>query len=121
ALAAGVGASARVAVIAGVVLGAFRHAHETPDLVSAQRAMLLALPAIALYRIANGTSRGLGIMQHDALSGGLLHSLAKIGALVAFVWLGLPRVVGGGGTAVIRGVPGVTAAAARACGPARHW
>jgi glycosyltransferase involved in cell wall biosynthesis/O-antigen/teichoic acid export membrane protein len=103
-----------VAVVAWVVLGAFPHAQETPDLVSAQRAMLLALPAIAAYRIANGTSRGLGIMQHDALSGGLLHSLAKIGSLVAFVWLGLPRLVGASVTAVIAATLGFTAAAGAA-------
>ena len=114
ALLAGLGSSAVVAGVGWLVLGWLRAGHETPDLVTAQRTMLLALPAIALYRIANGTSRGLGIMGHDALSGGLLQSVAKIAALVAFVWFGLPAVVGATSTAVLAAMVGFVAAAGAA-------
>ena len=114
ALAVGLGSSAVVAGVGWLVLGWLRAAHETPDLVTAQRTMLLVLPAIALYRIANGTSRGLGIMGHDALSGGLLQSVAKIAALVAFVWFGLPAVVGATFTAVLAAMMGFAAAAGAA-------
>ena len=114
ALLAGLGSSAVVAGVGWLVLGWLRAAHETPDLVTAQRTMLLALPAVALYRIANGASRGLGIMGHDALSGGLLQSVAKIAALVAFVWFGLPAVVGAIDTAVLAAMVGFAAAAGAA-------
>jgi O-antigen/teichoic acid export membrane protein/glycosyltransferase involved in cell wall biosynthesis len=114
ALLAGLGSSAVVAGVGWLVLGWLRAAHEAPDLVTAQRTMLLALPAIALYRIANGTSRGLGIMGHDALSGGLLQSVAKIAALVAFVWFGLPAALGATFTAVLAAMVGFAAAAGAA-------
>src|SRR5512139_539289 len=81
ALAAGLGVSAVVAGVAWLVFGWFENTHQAPELVTAQRVMLLALPAIALYRIANGASRGAGIMKHDAVSGGFAQNLAKILAL----------------------------------------
>jgi glycosyltransferase involved in cell wall biosynthesis/O-antigen/teichoic acid export membrane protein len=110
ALAAGLGLSALVAGAAWLVLGWLENAHQTPELVTAQRAMLLALPAVALYRIANGASRGLGIMKHDAVSGGLVQNLVKVLALVGFVWAGFPRAIGVIDTAVLAALAGFAAA-----------
>jgi O-antigen/teichoic acid export membrane protein len=60
-----------------------------PELVRATAVMLLALPGIALYRVANGLSRGMAVMHHDIYSRGLTESLATTAALVVAVLLGL--------------------------------
>ena len=113
ALGAGLALSALVAGVAWLALGWLGQlGGQTPELLAGQRVMLLALPAIALYRIATGASRGLGIMTHDALSGGLVHSLTKAFAVVAFAWLGLPLVIGGTLTAVFSHVSAFVAGGA---------
>ena len=56
-----------------------------PELVRATAVMLLALPGIALYRVANGLSRGMAVMHHDIYSRGLTESLATTAALVVAV------------------------------------
>ena len=110
AVAAGLSLSGLVGGVAWLALGWIGHAiGQTPDMVAAERLMLLALPAVALYRIANGASRGLGIMKHDVLSGGFVENLGKVAALVALAWLGLPRLVGATQTAVLAAVGGFTA------------
>lgn len=124
---AGVRAVFRTAVATGLALSAFvagmawlglgwlgSITRQAPEIVTAQRVMLLALPGVALYRIANGASRGMGIMKHDAVSGGLLKNLTSVIALVAFVWLGLPQVLGTMDTAVLAAVAGFTVAGAAA-------
>lgn len=60
-----------------------------PELVRATAVMLLALPGIALYRVANGLSRGMTVMHHDIYSRGLTESLATAAALVVTVAFGL--------------------------------
>jgi glycosyltransferase involved in cell wall biosynthesis/O-antigen/teichoic acid export membrane protein len=110
ALTTGLVLSALVAAAAWPALGwAAQLTGQSPELLGAQRVMLLALPAVALYRIANGSSRGLGIMQHDALSGGLVENLTKVSALVALVAIGLPLTFGASGTAVVAAVAGYAA------------
>ena len=56
-----------------------------PELVRATAVTLLALPGIALYRVANGLSRGMTVMHHDIYSRGLTESLATAAALVVAV------------------------------------
>jgi O-antigen/teichoic acid export membrane protein len=53
-----------------------------PSLVGPLALMLCALPGIALYRIANGVSRGARQPQHDIFSRGLAESLATIAAFL---------------------------------------
>ena len=59
-----------------------------PELVRATAVTLLALPGIALYRVANGLSRGMTVMHHDIYSRGLTESLATAAALVVAVAFG---------------------------------
>ena len=60
-----------------------------PELVRATAVMLLALPGVALYRVANGLSRGMAVMHHDIYSRGLTESLATTAALVVAILFGL--------------------------------
>lgn len=121
ALTAGLALSALLAGVVWLALGWFGHlTRQEPEMLAAQRIMLLALPGVALYRIANGASRGLGIMKHDVLSGGLVENLTKALVLVAFVWLGLPRVVGAIDTAVLAAVVGFSAGGSTAFVLARN-
>ncbi len=79
-----------------------------PELVRATAVMLLALPGIALYRVANGLSRGMAVMHHDIYSRGLTESLATIAALLVAVLFGLrqlaPEVAAIAGTLASGGV-----------------
>jgi O-antigen/teichoic acid export membrane protein len=50
---------------------------------------LLALPGIALYRVANALSRGMTVMHHDIYSRGLTESLGTAAALVVAMAFGL--------------------------------
>ncbi len=79
-----------------------------PELVRATAVMLLALPGIALYRVANGLSRGMAVMHHDIYSRGLTESLATTAALVVAVLFGLrqlaPEVAAIAGTFASGGV-----------------
>jgi len=119
---AGVGAVFRAAVATGLVLSALIGGAawaglglagtllgQAPETVAAQRLMLLALPGVALYRISNGASRGLGIMKHDALSGGLAENLAAVAALVVLVAMGLHEAVRPIRTPVLAAVIGFSA------------
>jgi O-antigen/teichoic acid export membrane protein len=58
------------------------------DLTTAAAVMLLGVPGIVLYRVSNGLSRGMKVMQHDVYSRGLVESLTTAGALVAAWALG---------------------------------
>ena len=60
-----------------------------PELVRATAVTLLALPGIALYRVANGLSRGMTVMHHDIYSRGLTESLGTTAALVVAMAFGL--------------------------------
>jgi O-antigen/teichoic acid export membrane protein len=60
-----------------------------PELARATAVMMLALPGIALYRVSNGLSRGMAVMQHDIYSRGLTESLVTTGALLVALALGI--------------------------------
>jgi O-antigen/teichoic acid export membrane protein len=60
-----------------------------PELVRATAVTLLALPGIALYRVANALSRGMTVMHHDIYSRGLTESLGTAAALVVAMAFGL--------------------------------
>lgn len=58
------------------------------DLALATAVMLIGVPGIVLYRVSNGLSRGMKVMQHDLYSRGLTESLVTTGALVIAYALG---------------------------------
>lgn len=58
------------------------------DLALATAVMLIGVPGIVLYRVSNGLSRGMKVMQHDLYSRGLTESLVTTGALIAAYALG---------------------------------
>ncbi len=60
-----------------------------PELVRATAVMLLAIPGLALYRVSNALSRGMGVMHHDIYSRGLTESLGTAGALLVAILFGL--------------------------------
>jgi O-antigen/teichoic acid export membrane protein len=57
-------------------------------LAHAAAVLLLALPAIALYRVSTALSRGKGVMRHDVYSRGLTESLGTPLALIVVIMLG---------------------------------
>ena len=59
-----------------------------PSLATATAVMLLGVPGIALYRVSNGLSRGMKVMQHDVYSRGLTESLVTAAALLVVYALG---------------------------------
>lgn len=108
ALLSGLGLSVLVAAAAWVAFGAGEWG-SAPELLDARRLMLLALPGVALYRISNGVSRGLGIMGHDVFSGGLAENLVAVAALLLLVAAGGASWLGAGRVPVLAGVAGFTA------------
>ncbi|MGE3511145.1 MAG: oligosaccharide flippase family protein [Vicinamibacterales bacterium] len=58
------------------------------DLSIATAAMCFGIPGMVLYRVCNGLSRGMHVMQHDIYSRGLTESLGTIVALLVAVGLG---------------------------------
>jgi O-antigen/teichoic acid export membrane protein len=90
ALRIGLGLTLAVCVVATAFIGWLGpRLMQPPDLVRAMQIMLLALPGVALYRICNGLSRGLGFMRHDILSGGLAENGVAIASLLALVAAGI--------------------------------
>ncbi|MEP6809563.1 MAG: oligosaccharide flippase family protein, partial [Chthoniobacterales bacterium] len=59
-----------------------------PELARAAANMMWALPFLALYRVSNALSRGMGVMHHDIFSRGLTESLGTAVALLAALALG---------------------------------
>lgn len=59
-----------------------------PDLAQATAVMFLAAPGVVIYRVCNGLSRGMKVMQHDFYSRGLTESLSTTVALLIAVGLG---------------------------------
>lgn len=59
-----------------------------PALATAATWMLWAVPGITLYRVCNGLSRGMKVMQHDVYSRGLTESLGTAAALLIAIALG---------------------------------
>lgn len=60
-----------------------------PELTRATGLLLLAVPGIALYRVCNGLSRGMKVMQHDVYSRGLTESLGTISAFLLALTFGM--------------------------------
>jgi O-antigen/teichoic acid export membrane protein len=82
-------ASGAVALLGcGLAVLAGRTAVLRADLASAIAVMLLGVPGIVLYRVSNGLSRGMKVMQHDVYSRGLTESLVTSGALLVAFALG---------------------------------
>ncbi len=128
ALASGLGISLLAAALAAAAF-AWTGTGADDGMRAARLLMLLALPSVALYRISNGVSRGLGIMKHDILSGGLAENVTTLVLLVALVAAGLPATIGPALVPVLAAVGGFTAgglvawalargAVRRAAGPA---
>jgi O-antigen/teichoic acid export membrane protein len=59
-----------------------------PEAVTATAALLLAVPGLALYRVCNGLSRGMKVMQHDVYSRGFTESLVSTAVLLVAVLAG---------------------------------
>jgi O-antigen/teichoic acid export membrane protein len=59
-----------------------------PDLARATAVMFLATPGVVIYRVCNGLSRGMKVMQHDFYSRGLTESLSTTVALLIVIGLG---------------------------------
>jgi O-antigen/teichoic acid export membrane protein len=81
------GLTAMVGIVAITLLGPVLHQSQTVIMVIS--ALLLSLPATALYRISNGASRGMGVMAHDIYSRGLTETLATIASLLLAIAIGL--------------------------------
>ena len=64
---------------------------DRPELVRATAVMLLAIPGLALYRVSNALSRGMGVMHHDIYSRGLTESLCTTGALLVAILFGMKQ------------------------------
>jgi O-antigen/teichoic acid export membrane protein len=79
--------AAAIGIAAAQVLG--RRFGQPAELVDAACLLLLALPGVALYRISNGGSRGMKVMDHDIYSRGLTESLGSTAALLVAFALGL--------------------------------
>ena len=62
---------------------------QPPELVRAVSFMLLALPAIGLYRISNAVSRGKKVMRHDIYSKGITETLSTIAVFLVAISFGL--------------------------------
>jgi O-antigen/teichoic acid export membrane protein len=89
ALRIGLLSSLALALVATAVVGfAGPRLGQPPEIVRAQQLMLVALPGVALYRISNGVSRGLGFMRHDIASGGFVENATTVLALLVLVALG---------------------------------
>ncbi len=98
------------------------------DLALATGVMLLGVPGIVLYRVSNGLSRGMKVMQHDVYSRGLTDSLVTAATLlVAFalgarllapIFAAIAGSVASGLVAVVLARRLFTAAAAREAPPA---
>lgn len=58
------------------------------DLAVATACLLLAVPGITAYRVCNGLSRGMKVMQHDIYARGLTESLGTSVALLIALTLG---------------------------------
>ena len=80
-----------LAAVAGIV--AFQtvgqQLGQNPELVRSTSIMLLAVPAIALYRISNGVSRGMKVMKHDLYSKGFTETFGTIACFLAAFAIGL--------------------------------
>ena len=59
-----------------------------PEAVTATAALLFAVPGLALYRVCNGLSRGMKVIQHDVYSRGLTESLVSTAVLLIAVLAG---------------------------------
>lgn len=109
ALAAGMGASLLAAAVAWMALAwAGPRGGTATGMAAARSLMLLAVPGVVLYRVSNGVSRGLGIMKHDILSGGLAQHVSAVVLLVALVAAGLPAAIGPSPVPVLAAVGGFT-------------
>lgn len=88
ALALGLTLSLGAAAVGVVLCGLASRVGERGDLAWATAVALLALPGIALYRISNAVSRGLGAMHHDIYSRGITDNLVTCATLLAAIALG---------------------------------
>jgi O-antigen/teichoic acid export membrane protein len=79
-------------VVALVGCGVAATSHRTlgvrSDLALATAVMLLGVPGVVLYRVSNGLSRGMKVMQHDVYSRGLTESLVTPAALLIAIAAG---------------------------------
>ena len=62
---------------------------QNPELIRSTSIMLLAVPAIALYRISNGVSRGMKVMKHDLYSRGFTETFGTLACFLAAFAIGL--------------------------------
>ncbi|MGE3179280.1 MAG: lipopolysaccharide biosynthesis protein, partial [Vicinamibacterales bacterium] len=76
------GSIAAAAIGGGLALASRDLWQVRPDLALTTAVMLLGVPGIVLYRVSNGLSRGMKVMQHDLYSRGLTESLATTAALL---------------------------------------
>ena len=92
ALAGGLAASVLVAAAAAPAL-AWADSASGAGMRTGSVVMLLALPGVALYRISNGVSRGLGIMKHDIVSGNLARNVVALVLLLGLLGAGIADVI----------------------------
>jgi len=87
ALALGIGALlVTIGLVALLVLGP--RVGEPPEVVRASTILLCALPAMAVYKVATGASRGKRVMRHDVYSRGMTEPAATTAAFLIALALG---------------------------------